>query len=120
MDPANNIHAIKDIAVHEGKILKVGTDFTLFKAKKTIDAKGLIVCPGFIDLHTHVFVGSKPDVFADGIYSLSPDDITLKAGVTTVVDAGTSAGAIFRNSNNRSSINPKQGSWPGSISPATA
>ncbi|MGB3531622.1 MAG: amidohydrolase family protein, partial [Saprospiraceae bacterium] len=95
IDPANNIHAIKDIAVHEGKILKVGTDFTLFKAKKTIDAKGLIVCPGFIDLHTHVFVGSKPDVFADGIYSLSPDDITLKAGVTTVVDAGTSGWRNF-------------------------
>ncbi len=95
IDPANNIHTIKDIAILQGKILKIGTDFTSFKAKKVIDAKGLIVCPGFIDLHTHVFVGSKPDVFADGIYSLSPDDIALKAGVTTVVDAGTSGWRNF-------------------------
>ena len=47
-----------------------------------------------IDLHTHVFVGSK-EGFADGFSSLSPDDITFKAGITTVVDAGTSGWRNF-------------------------
>lgn len=95
IDPANHIHSKMDIAVDQGKILKAGPHLTEYKARKTIDAKGLIISPGFIDLHTHVFVGSKPDVFADGIYSISPDDIALKAGVTTVVDAGTSGWRNF-------------------------
>ena len=51
--------------------------------------------PGLIDIHTHVFVGTKPDKFADGIYSVSPDDFTFKSGVTTVVDAGTSGWRNF-------------------------
>ncbi len=95
IDPANNINAIQDIAIDQGKIYKVGPKLTSFKAKKIINAKGLIICPGLIDLHTHVFVGSKSDVFADGIYSVSPDDFTFKAGVTTVVDAGTSGWRNF-------------------------
>ena len=33
--------------------------------------------------------------FADGFSSVSPDDITLKAGITTVVDAGTSGWRNF-------------------------
>jgi dihydroorotase len=54
----------------------------------------MYVTPGFIDLHTHVFVGSNPG-FADGFMCISPDDITLKAGITTVVDAGTSGWRNF-------------------------
>ena len=42
-----------NIAVKDGKIIKAGRDITL-SAKKTIDAKGLIVAPGFIDVHTHL------------------------------------------------------------------
>ena len=39
--------------------------------------------------------GSKAETFADGILSLSPDDFTFRAGVTTVVDAGTSGWRNF-------------------------
>ncbi len=65
------------------------------QSKKTIDATGLYVVPGLIDIHTHVFVGTKADKFADGIFSVSPDDFTFKSGVTTVVDAGTSGWRNF-------------------------
>lgn len=41
------------IAVKNGKIFKMGRDVNL-SAKKTIDAKGMIVAPGFIDVHTHL------------------------------------------------------------------
>ena len=51
--------------------------------------------PGLIDMHTHVFVGTKPESFADGVYSLSPDDFSFRSGVTTVVDAGTSGWRNF-------------------------
>jgi dihydroorotase len=94
IDPRNNIDAVMDVAVAGGKILKVARDIPPAGAKKVIDAAGLYITPGLIDLHTHVFVGSK-DGFADGFSSLSPDDITFKAGITTVVDAGTSGWRNF-------------------------
>ncbi len=95
MDPKNKIDAKMDVAIANGKILRVAPGIPSENAKKVVDVSGLIVCPGLIDIHTHVFVGSKPDVFADGILSLSPDDFTFKAGVTTVVDAGTSGWRNF-------------------------
>lgn len=94
-DPKNDLDTLMDVAVTDGKILKVAEDIPAEKAKKVIDATGLYVCPGLIDIHTHVFVGSKANVFADGIYSLSPDDFSFRAGITTVVDAGTSGWRNF-------------------------
>lgn len=41
----------KDIGISEGKIVSVG--FISEKAEQTIDAEGMVVSPGFIDLHTH-------------------------------------------------------------------
>ncbi len=90
IDPKNHINAKKDIAVSNGKIAKVADNIPAAHSKKTIDAADMYVVPGLIDIHTHVFVGSKADKFADGIFSVSPDDFTFRSGVTTVVDAGTS------------------------------
>lgn len=95
IDPKNNINAKMDIAIKDGKISKLANTITVEQAKKVVDADGLIVAPGLIDIHTHVFVGDKPETFADGFLSVSPDDFTLKAGVTTVVDAGTSGWRNF-------------------------
>ncbi|WP_422080028.1 amidohydrolase/deacetylase family metallohydrolase [Ulvibacterium sp.] len=89
-DPKNSLDTIMDVAIIDGKIHQVANRISSKNAKKTVDATGMYVCPGLIDIHTHVFVGSTPGVFADGIYSLSPDDFTFRAGITTVVDAGTS------------------------------
>jgi len=94
-DPKNKIDGKMDVAVAEGKIYKVAANIPVTEARKVIDVSGYYVCPGLIDIHTHVFVGAKPETFADGSLSLSPDDITLKAGVTTVVDAGTSGWRNF-------------------------
>ncbi len=95
IDPKNKIDSILDIAIANGKIAKVAKNIPVSQSKKVVDATGLIVTPGLIDIHTHVFVGSKPEKFADGILSLSPDDFTFKSGVTTVVDAGTSGWRNF-------------------------
>jgi dihydroorotase len=94
IDPKNKIDAQMDIAISNGKILKVASNIPSENAKKVVDATGMYVTPGLIDLHTHVFVGSNSS-FADGFPSLSPDDITFKAGITTVVDAGTSGWRNF-------------------------
>jgi dihydroorotase len=95
IDPKNNIDSKMDVAISEGRIVEVRAGIPEARAKKVIDAKGFYVSPGFIDLHTHVFVGSNAG-FADGINSISPDDFAPRSGVTTVVDAGTSGWRNFR------------------------
>lgn len=95
IDPKNQIDSILDVAIANGKIAKIEKNISTTQVKKVVDATGLFVTPGLIDIHTHVFVGTKPDKFADGILSLSPDDFTFKSGVTTVVDAGTSGWRNF-------------------------
>jgi dihydroorotase len=94
-DPKNNIDAVMDVAIAEGKILMVAPDIDAENAKTVVNATGLYVTPGLIDPHTHVFVGVKANKFADGNNSLSPDDFSFKAGITTVVDAGTSGWRNF-------------------------
>ena len=94
IDQKNKIDSKMDVAISGGQILNVSTNISVKNAKKVIDATGFYVTPGLIDPHTHVFVGSKSG-FADGFSSISPDDITLKAGITTVVDAGTSGWRNF-------------------------
>lgn len=94
IDPKNKIDAQMDVAISNGKIVKVAKDIPPAGAKKVIDAAGLYVTPGLIDIHTHVFVGSNQG-FADGFSCLSPDDVTFKSGITTVVDAGTSGWRNF-------------------------
>lgn len=94
-DPKNNIDAISDVSITDGKIVQVAPSISDKHAKQVIDATGFYVVPGLIDPHTHVFVGPRPGKFADGFNSLSPDDFSFKSGVTTVVDAGTSGWENF-------------------------
>jgi len=53
IDGTGNSWYYGNIAVKNGRIIKIGRDLNL-SAQKTIDAKGLIVAPGFIDVHTHL------------------------------------------------------------------
>ena len=94
IDPANAINGKMDVAVSQGKIVKVAPDIRE-TAAQTIPAEGLYLAPGFIDPHTHVFVGAQAGLFANGVNSVSPDDFTFRSGVTTVVDAGTSGWRSF-------------------------
>lgn len=95
IDPKNNIDSKMDIAISGGKIAKIGNDIPAEYSLKVIDAKGYLITPGLINIHTHVFVGSKPNTFADGVLSVSPDDFSFRSGITTVVDAGTSGWRNF-------------------------
>ena len=94
IDPANGIDKVMDVAVSKGIISKVAAKINE-PAAKIIEAKGLYVTPGFIDMHTHVFVGPDAGTFANGVNSVSADDFTFRSGVTTVVDAGTSGWRSF-------------------------
>ena len=95
IDPRNNIDAPLDVAIVQGKIFQVAHDIPANTAKMVVDVTGLYITPGLIDIHTHVFVGSRAAKFADGTNSVTPDDFAPRAGITTVVDAGTSGWRNF-------------------------
>jgi dihydroorotase len=60
IDPKNKISAKMDVAVSNGKILKVAPNIPAAGAKKVVDVSGMYVSPGLIDIHTHVFTGPNP------------------------------------------------------------
>jgi dihydroorotase len=68
IDPKNGIDQVIDIAVKQGKIVKVEKNINGADAKQVVDATDLIVSPGLIDLHSHVFAGTQPDHYlSDGL-----------------------------------------------------
>lgn len=85
VDPAQSIHGHKDIAFSGGRVVEVADDLPARESREVVDARGLIVTPGLIDLHVHVFYGVSH-------FGIEPDPTCLARGATTVVDAG-SAGA---------------------------
>ncbi|MEO8474380.1 MAG: amidohydrolase/deacetylase family metallohydrolase [Chryseolinea sp.] len=98
IDPKNNLDGKMDIAITSGKISKVADDIAASSAKKVVNATGLYVTPGLIDMHVHVFIGNDLGAYiADGQTSVAPDGFTFRSGVTTVVDAGSSGWRNFRN-----------------------
>jgi dihydroorotase len=82
IDPGQNLHALLDVAVKDGKILELSPDIAAARAVRVVSAKGKIVTPGLIDVHVHVFEGVGPT-------GLNADQYCLGRGVTTAVDAGS-------------------------------
>jgi dihydroorotase len=88
IDAKNNIDAVRDVAIRDGKIAAVAQRIDPAQALKAVDVKGLYVTPGLIDIHVHVYAGTgEPRSYA-GDNSLYPDGYTFRVGVTTVADAG--------------------------------
>lgn len=96
IDPKNKIDDVMDIAIKDGKIALVDKNIDAKDAKQVIDAKDLFVTPGLIDMHVHVFYGTRYEqALMDGESSVSPDAFSFRAGVTTFVDAGSSGWRHF-------------------------
>lgn len=81
-----------DVAVHKGRIHSVG-DLAGLKARREIDVTGLVVAPGFIDLHSHADVGLRS---SDAKLRAAPN--LVSQGITTVVvnQDGGQRGTIAR------------------------
>src|SRR5260370_14728575 len=80
IDPGAGINAIRDVAIADGRIAAVGADLAADSAAEMIDARGKLVIPGMVDIHTHAGRAKELPAFC------------LADGVTSFVDAG-SAGA---------------------------
>ena len=80
IDPAQGVDARLDVAFANGKVAEVGPD--LPGGRQTRDVSGLIVVPGLIDLHTHVYWGGTS-------LGVDPDAYAKASGLTTLIDAGS-------------------------------
>jgi dihydroorotase len=92
LDPASGIDGPFDVHVKNGLITAIVPDLSPDGAS-VIDAKGLIVTPGLIDVHLHLMKGL-------GAFGVDPDVFGVGSGVTTVVDAGSAGHTllnVFRN-----------------------
>jgi dihydroorotase len=88
IDPAQKVHAARDIAFAGGRVAWVGEGLAPSQARDVMDCAGLFVVPGMIDLHVHVFWGVSH-------YGIEPDPYCVSRGVTTAVDAGSAGADTF-------------------------
>lgn len=97
IDPRNRIDGPMDVAVKGDTIDRVAADIPATDAQRVVDASGLYVTPGLIDIHSHNFYGTEPNsAYSNGFNALPPDGFTFRAGVTTVVDVGGAGWREFR------------------------
>jgi dihydroorotase len=94
IDGRNGLDAVRDVAIKDGKIAAVAADIPAAQAAKTIEAAGLYVTPGLVDIHVHVYTG-EGESYSRGFRSVPPDGFTLESCTTTVADAGSSGWRNF-------------------------
>lgn len=87
IDPAQGLLGPHDIAVQGNRIAAVMPRIDHLTARHTIDARDLVVTPGLIDFHVHVYPHSP--------FGLAPDPLCSAGGVTTMLDAGTAGSLNF-------------------------
>jgi dihydroorotase len=87
VDPSQAMDMVADIAFADGKVAAIGKDLKPGRAEVR-DVSGLIVAPGLIDLHTHLYdLGTHLGV--------DPQLVARQGGCTTLIDAGTAGPANF-------------------------
>lgn len=88
IDPSQDMDAIADIGIRNGKIVEIRANLPKEKASQQINASGKIITPGLIDLHAHTY----PQGSAIG---LPADELVPFTATTTYVDAGDAGANNF-------------------------
>jgi dihydroorotase len=88
IDPSTTREGRFDVAISRGRVAAVDPLIPADTAAMVIDASGLLVTPGLVDLHTHVFGGV-------GYFSIDAESVASRSGVTTWIDAGTAGAFTF-------------------------
>jgi dihydroorotase len=95
LDPARGLDSQASVMIDDGLIsgIEPGTaeqqrELDPAASRQRIDATGLVVTPGWTDVHTHLYPGVSH-------YGIEPDAYCLGRGVTTAIDAGSSGAQTF-------------------------
>ena len=88
IDPSQNINENLDIAFKNGKVASIKKSISAIKSEKTISVNKLIVTPGLIDIHTHVYWGGTS-------LGIDAEEFCRKSAVTTAVDTGSTGPGNF-------------------------
>jgi dihydroorotase len=88
IDSAAGLRGKLDVGISGGKIVEVAPSLAPSEARRTISARGLLVTPGLIDIHAHVFVNAHD-------MGGHTDHFCSSTGVTTLCDAGSTGSATF-------------------------
>jgi len=83
IDPGPGVHQRLDVGIRAGAIAELSPDLSGRESCRYLDATDLLVTPGLVDIHTHLYSGVSH-------YGIDPDETCLARGVTTAVDAGSS------------------------------
>jgi dihydroorotase len=87
IDPANGIDGMYDVAIGGGRVAAVAPGIEPGGAR-VVDARGQVVAPGLVDLHTHVYWGVT-------YWGIEPDPVAAATGVTTWLDVGSAGSYSF-------------------------
>ena len=85
IDPSQGIDRVTDVAITGGRVAQLGARL---EGRKVVDAAGLLVTPGLIDLHTHVYWGGTS-------LGIDPDAYARRSAVATSVDTGSAGPGNF-------------------------
>lgn len=88
LDPGRGLDLVGDLEMRDGVVTAVGRELATVPEATVLDVEGLVVTPGFVDLHTHLYEGVSH-------YGIDADRYCLGRGVTTAVDAGSSGAQTF-------------------------
>jgi dihydroorotase len=88
IDPSQKLDAVTDVAFAGGKVAVVGNELKADPGTDVRDARGYIVTPGLIDLHTHVYWGGTS-------LGIDAEEFCRTSGVTTAVDTGSAGPGNF-------------------------
>lgn len=85
IDPSQGIDRVADVAFTDGHVAMVGEGL---KGRAERDIAGLLVTPGLIDLHTHVYAGGTS-------LGVDPEAFARQSAVTTLIDTGSAGPGNF-------------------------
>ena len=88
IDPAQSFDGIADICFADGRVVQIGTASVPGPSTEVRDIAGLIVTPGLIDFHTHVYWGGTS-------LGVAVEPVARRSGTTTFVDAGSAGPGNF-------------------------
>lgn len=89
IDPANGTDQQLDVGLRDGVVQMIARDLSSTSRRRTLNISGKILCPGFIDMHVHVYAGGTS-------MGIEPDAYAARSGVTTLVDTGSAGAANFK------------------------